>query len=159
MRTPSREAGFSMVEILVVLLILGITLAASVPAFTRYLASSTLDNAGSEFAGRLRLARQTAVAQEVPQIVSWDTVAKTYTIVSDTNGDGIVQGGEPILGPFTLPDGIDLANDTGDPFGGTTLTFNANGSASESGSMVLSNAKNGSVTLSVLSPTGQVRLH
>ena len=159
MRTPSREAGFSMVEILVVVLIMGITLAASVPAFNRYLASNTLQNAGDVFAGRLRLARQTAVAQEVPQIVSWDTAAGTYTIVSDTNGDGIVQGGEPSLGPFTLPDGIALANDPGDPFAGTTLTFNPNGGASQSGSVVLSNTKNGSMTLSVLSPTGQVRLH
>jgi len=159
MRTPSREAGFTIVELMVVLLIVSITLAASVPAFNRYLASNTLQNAAEEFAGHLRLARQTAVAQGVPQIVSWDVDAKTYTIVTDTNGDAIAQAGEPVLGPFSLPNGITLANDGGDPFAGTQVSFNPNGSASQSGTGVLSNDRNGSLSLSVLSPTGQVRVH
>jgi type II secretion system protein H len=159
MRTPSREAGFSIVELMVVLLILGITLAASLPAFNRYLASSTLQNASEEFAGRLKLARQTAVAQGVPQIVSWNTASQTYSIITDSNGDGVAQAGEPVLGPFDLPNGITLANDTVDPFAGTQLTFNPNGSASQSGTVVLSNTKNGSLNLSVLAPTGQVRVH
>ncbi len=158
MRVPSRQAGYSMVEMMVVLLVLGISLAAGVPAFSRFLQSNSLGNAADEFAGHLRLARQTAVAQGVAQIVVWDPDAESYTLVTDTNGNDQADAGETTLGPYGLPKGITLTNGGDDGFTGDQVVFRPNGGASESGTVVFANRQGNTVNLSLLAPTGQVRI-
>ncbi len=159
MRVAFRQAGFSVIELMVVLLVVGITLAAGVPAFQSFIRSSGLKNGTENLAAQLRLARQMAVSQSVDQIVVWNPDSRQYRIVTDEDGNGVAGVGEPTVGPFTLPDRVDLANATGsDAFTGSQVIFSPDGSASESGSVVLSTDDTHTLTLSVLAPTGQVRI-
>jgi len=156
-RTSHREAGYSLIELAVVVIILGITLTASIPAFSRLMQSNSLQNAASQFSGHMRLARQMAVTSGVSYIVDWDST-ETYLIVRDNNENDVSDVGEPADGPFTLPKRVSLADSEDDAFTSSNVTFSRDGSASESGTLVLSNDRGHSMNLMLLAPTGQVRI-
>jgi hypothetical protein len=82
-----------------------------------------------------------------------------YSIVRDDNQDGTAQDGEPVMGPFAIPDDLSMASADGESFTGDQVVFNPNGSASETGAVVLSNSAGYAVQLTLLAPTGQVRLN
>jgi uncharacterized protein (TIGR02596 family) len=65
MRTAARKAhrrGFSLIELLTVVVILLITLSLTVPAISDILKASSLTNAGEQVISTLNIARQTAIA-------------------------------------------------------------------------------------------------
>ena len=105
------------------------------------------------------MARQSAVGEGIPRIVVWDPEARAYSVVRDDNEDGVAQTGEPTVGPFTLREGVNLDNSAIDGFSSNQIVFNANGTASETGTIVLSKVDGFAVELTVLAPTGQVRLN
>jgi type II secretion system protein H len=159
MRPVRSSAGFTTIELMVVLVIAGLSLAAAIPAFQSFLRSNQVNDAASQLSGRLRLARQSAVAQGIPRIVTFDLEGGTYSIVRDANADGVVQDGETVEGTFTLPHGITMESAEGEGFGGDQVVFNPNGSASATGALVLANEAGYSTQLTVLAPTGQVRVN
>jgi Tfp pilus assembly protein FimT len=144
---------------MVVVAIMGVSMLAALPAFRGYLQSNRVNDTGRELSGRLRMARQSAVAEGVSRIVSWDFDGGTYLIVRDNNGDGQVQDGEPQLGPYTVPEGLVLSSKDGEGFAGDQIIFQPNGGASGTGTVVLANEAGFSVELTVLAPTGQVRMN
>jgi Tfp pilus assembly protein FimT len=148
-----------MVEVMVVIAIMGISMLAALPSFRGYLQSNRVNDTGREVSGRLRLARQSAVAEGIPRIVAWDFDAGSYVIVRDDNADGQAQDGEPRLGPYTVADGLDLTSKEGEGFTADQIVFGPNGAASETGTVVLANQAGYSLELTVLAPTGQVRLN
>jgi type II secretory pathway pseudopilin PulG len=158
MMHPHRQAGFSMFDLAIVLVMIGITLAASVPALTKLSQSNRLVNTADQLAGHLRLARQKAVARGVPHIVFWDEATQQYVIVVDQNRNGLPDVSEPFEGPFLMPDGVHLANSPSEGFTSSLLSFTPGGAASESGTMVVSNDRGDAKRLSVLAPTGNVRV-
>ena len=96
------ERGFSLIELAIVVFVLGLILAFSVPALSRMSGSQQLKGASENFAVQMRLAREKAIATGVQQpmhIVSttqyhihyptgiaatWD-LPRGITIVSATN--------------------------------------------------------------------------
>ena len=153
------QAGFSLIDLAIVMMIIGITLAASIPAISKLGQTNSLMNSTEMVAGHLRLARQKAVARGVPHILAWDEDTQQYVIVTDQNGNGVPDSTESREGPFTLPHGITLHNSTTQGFTANLLTFSPGGSASESGTVILSNNRGDARNLSVLAPTGHVRIH
>lgn len=149
-----------MIEVLTVLLLLGITLTASIPAFSRFMQSNNLQNAAMQFGGHFRLARSMAVASGVPYIVGWDLENERYEIVRDDNDNAEPDDGEPVTGPFPLPKRVTLQNPDDEDLGfsSTSVVFSRSGSASESGTLVLSNDRGHSKSVLLLAPTGQVRI-
>jgi type IV fimbrial biogenesis protein FimT len=159
MRDISRgEAGFSLIEMAVVLVIFGITLTATIPAFSRLMQSNSLQDAAKQLSGHLRLSRQMAVASGVSHILDWNVADETYLIIRDENENDTPDVGETTTGPFTLPGRVDLQDSGVDPFSTSLVVFSRDGSASESGTVVLSNDRGHSMNLILLAPTGQVRL-
>ncbi len=158
MRKTAGRAGFTAVELMVTMLIMGLILAAGIPSFRSIIESNDLQNGADELAGRLRLARQAAVAEGVPYIVDWDSQARTYTIGRDDNGDNTLQAGEIQSGPFSLPSSLTLENSAADGFSGSQVIFGPDGSANETGTVVLENDNGITLDLTVLAPTGQVRI-
>jgi Tfp pilus assembly protein FimT len=148
----------SMTEVMVSLVILGIMLGVSLPAFSSLLQSNNLQNAGRDVSGHFRLARSLAVSTAVSHIVDWDPDASTYRVVRDSNGDGDVDMGEPLVGSFTLPNRVAMANPDTIGFTNDRVTFLRNGSSSESGTLVLSNDRGHTKSIVLLAPTGQVRV-
>jgi Tfp pilus assembly protein FimT len=150
-----RQAGVTALELVVVVAIIGVTMGLTIPAFSRLMQSNSLKDASEKFAGHFRLARMMAVSKDVPHIVTWDVSNGTYQVVRDVNGNDAPDNGEPFDGPFALPGNILLANPG---FSADQVTFLRDGSASEAGTLVLSNARGHSVDLTVLVATGHVRL-
>lgn len=158
MRAAPGQGGYTVIEVMVITLIVGLVLAASLPAFRNLIQSNDLHSGSEEFAARLRLARQSAVAEGVPYIVQWNSGNATYTIGHDDNGNGQLDAGEITLGPVSLPSTLSLSNSGGNPFSSDQVTFTPDGQASETGTVVLQNVRGASVNLSVLAPTGLVRI-
>jgi hypothetical protein len=77
----------------------------------------------------------------------------------DQNGNGVPDSTESHEGPFVLPNGITLQNSPSHGFTASLLLFSPAGSASESGTVTLSNNRGDTKNLSVLAPTGHVRIH
>jgi type II secretion system protein H len=153
MRTSRGQRGFSLVEVMVVTVVIGITLAASVPSFSRFMESSNLNSASMQVAGHFRLARATAVAEGVPQLVLWSNY-NYYYLMKDENRDGIYSSGEEYTGPYWLPGDIIVTNPQG--FQGSYISFLPNGTASQAVSWQLINDKGNTISMTLLGPTGQI---
>jgi type II secretory pathway pseudopilin PulG len=158
--TPRRrsQAGVTALELLVGLVVFGITMAATVPAFSHLMQSNNLRGSSEKMAGHFRLARTKAVSSGIPHMVIWSTSSDLHVILQDDNGNSLPDIGEPFDGPFSLPKNINLQNPSPDGFSNDWVTFTTDGSASEAGTLVVSNLDGISVNLMLLAPTGQVRL-
>lgn len=157
-KRPQRTAGFSTIELAVAMVVASITLAVAIPAFQKLNGTNELLGASDQFAGHLRIARQKAVAMGIPHIVIWNDVSRTYVIVRDQNGNGAPDAGEQTDGPFALPDRIDIQNAGAGGFSGNSVVFSPAGSASESGSVELTNDRGHVRALTLLAPTGLVKV-
>jgi Tfp pilus assembly protein FimT len=142
-----------MVEVMVVTLVIGITMAASVPSFSRFMQSSNLDSASMQVASHFRLARATAVAQGVPHLVLWSNY-NYYYLITDTDRNGIYSSGEDFTGPYWLPGDIVVINPQG--FNGSYINFLPNGTSSQAVSWELVNTRGATLSMTVLGPTGQI---
>ena len=148
-----QRKGFSIVELMVVVMIMALILAASIPALKRHTGSVTLVQASEGVAGTLRLARQRAVSTALPVVVVFGAEAGTYYLFQDSDGDGVLDAGETQAGPYELPNGIvfgeiDLDDDD--------ISFSGTGSADESGNIVLVNRNNRAQRIIINAPTGLV---
>lgn len=153
MRTSRRQAGFTLVEMMVVMLVIGITLAASVPSFSRYMRSSNLDSASKQVEGAFKLARQQAIAEGVPYLILWSNYT-WYYIIRDTDRNGLYTSGEPYEGPYYLPKGTWATESAG--FTSSYVSLFPNGTASAGVSFKLTNQQGNVISMLLLPPTGQM---
>ena len=70
--TSRRDAGFTLVELLVVLAIIGMSLAIALPLLASHVGGAALNAATSEIRAALRGARSTAIAEDRPVIFRGD---------------------------------------------------------------------------------------
>jgi type II secretion system protein H len=61
---PRRNAGFSLIEAMVVLVVLGIVLAAAIPDFTKSNRRRSVESAATTLSSRIQVARQRAIATD-----------------------------------------------------------------------------------------------
>jgi type II secretion system protein H len=155
MRGATRQAGFTLTELMVGVVVMGITLAATAPAVGRYMRSASLDSAAKDMAGHIRLTRQKAVAEGKQYLFLWYN-SNWYYIISDDDNNGYYTSGEQYDGPIWLPDGITAVNATG--ITSSYTRFLPNGSCSQSGTFQLFNDRGESITMTLLGPTGQVMM-
>jgi type II secretion system protein H len=155
MRKGSRQDGFTLTEVMVVTLVMGMTLAAGLPAFGRLTQTARLDGAARQFAGHIRLARQQAVSEGTPYLFLWSE-STWYYLIKDKDRNGYYSYGDTYVGPYWLPTGIYPQKVSGftDPY----LALSPNGSCNQSGSFDLTNARGMTITVTLLGPTGQVQL-
>lgn len=74
------HGGFTLLEVLIVLVIAGIVLGTAIPNLSRSLASTTMQRAASTVAGDLHLAHSMAARQRRPVRISIDTVQKIFRV-------------------------------------------------------------------------------
>ena len=134
MRDPT-ERGFSLVELAIVLVVMGLLFGFSVPNFQRISSTYQLRGAAENVAGQLRLAREKAIATGVEQpvhIVTSTTYHIHYTsgIISTT---------------WTLPRGVTFTN----PTVGSWYHMESDGRSLESGIIVVGNTQGALDTVSV----------
>jgi type II secretion system protein H len=147
------EAGFSVVELMVVVIIMTIVAFATVPAFRSHTDTVNLAKGAAGVASSLKLARTRAVANNTPVIVTFNQDNGSYFLFEDEDGDGTHDGDETSAGPFETPDRINLDDVS---FGSNTLTFTPAGGASETGAVVLANPKRLALRIDVTGATGLV---
>jgi Tfp pilus assembly protein FimT len=147
------EAGFSVIELLVVVVIMTVMVAASIPALKRHTETVNLTKGSSEVASSLKLARTRAVSNNRDVVVVFDSDDGTYLLFEDADGDGNQDGDEPASGPFEVPKKITIGSVS---FNNGEVTFGPTGAASETGSVVLVNTRHLAQRIDLTAATGLV---
>lgn len=152
-RGDKTEAGFSLIELLVVVVIMTGILAASIPALRQHTESINLKNASEAIAGTLKLARQRSVATNNDVVVVFDTDNGTFYIFEDADGDGSYDAEETRSGSYSVPRRVTIGSVS---FANDKVTFNPLGSASETGSVILVNSRHRAKRVDLTAATGLV---
>jgi len=113
-----RQKGYSLIEILMVVGIMGIALAIALPALGQYMRSYSARVGTDEFVSRMRLVRHLAIARHQP--VSITVNAGDYSLPDWADEDIATADTRD----FELPRGVSVVSGTG------TLTFLSDGTVS-----------------------------
>jgi prepilin-type N-terminal cleavage/methylation domain-containing protein len=136
----SDSSGFTLVELAIVVLIMGMLLAFSVPALQTLTNSNNLKGATQNIAAQMRLAREKAISTGVDQIIHF-----TPNYPSGTTYDYHIHTGGVVGACWSLPKGVDYytINVTGGP------TLLKDGRSSGSGLIVLQDKRGNRDTVMV----------
>lgn len=157
-RSPSKrdEAGYSLIELMVGLVIMTIMLGTTIPAMSRYLRDHELLGFVENYAADLRLCRQRATAEGNNFLFLMG--AGGYTLVDDINNNGTQDSGEASIGPRAIPDGVTVTNDSVNPFLSTTIVFLPSGAANQGGQVRIADAHGLSRSVMLIRATGMVKV-
>lgn len=106
---PARSAGFSMIELMVVLTIVGIMLAAAIPNFARVSNRDKVMEVACDIQRTLTLARQKALAKRAPYRVTIDPISRTFRV--DRHQMGAWVGDPPEV--FAWREEVDISMSVG----------------------------------------------
>ncbi len=138
MRSPA-ERGFSLVELAIVLVVLGLLLGFSIPNFQSLSSTHQLRGATENIAGQLRLAREKAIGTGIAQPVSFKYNYLGQSDYRTTPASGVG-------GSWRLPRGITYAWGAGTD---STYTLQTDGRSDRSGLIILQNQRGNRDTVSV----------
>lgn len=149
------DGGFSLMELMVVLVVFGIVTAIALPGLNKFLRSVELSGTVERMATSLRVVRQRAVTENNNYVA---ILGAGHSILwwDDDDNDGVKDNTEKTGENAPIPSWMTAANDPSNTFASDTLKFFPNGSASESGTLLYSNADGYQKSLSVIRPTGMV---
>ncbi len=190
----SRGQGFSLIELLMVVVVIGLIGTVATPTFRGYMQTQRLHAASRDLVTNLRLARLRSVSERNPWVIMFLIGRRQYLMFADNGGGGGLatsaqfieenrgnlrpDPGETIIGPISLTGGVmfglvtanDLPNGltttTPVSFAGSppTLVFYPNGSARETGIIMLhlaervqANDPTGQRAVILYKPTGSAR--
>jgi prepilin-type N-terminal cleavage/methylation domain-containing protein len=148
--------GFTLTELLVILAIIGITLAVAIPSLWTYYRSAALRGAGEQTVTLLNGARQLAIRMNTTVCVTIDSTGMQHHVGTC--------GAAAFTGPGTDSAGY-MRLDPGLTLGGTNnLCFNylgagttTPGPCASNGTLTITRAQGGSLNV-VMATTGRVRL-
>jgi type IV fimbrial biogenesis protein FimT len=113
MRFMQKQAGFTLIELVVVMAIAAILLTIALPNLIGWTPQKRLQSAASDIQGALHVARMGAVKGNTSGVVVFETANDRYTVTVDGR---TVRTGQ-------MPAGVDLLSVTPQ----TTITFNSRG--------------------------------
>lgn len=104
-------SGFTLIEVMIVIAIIGIMAVIAAPNFTQYMKSRRLSGATMQLYVDLTNARMQAVSQNNKVIVALIS-NNSYQIIRDLNGNGVVDTGETGVTRSIHPDYHDVTFST-----------------------------------------------
>jgi prepilin-type N-terminal cleavage/methylation domain-containing protein len=144
------QGGFTAIELIVVVGVIGIIMAASAPFFLSFLRTSTLRAGAEEMSGVLSRARQLAIRDNISMCVTRTGSQLQYRIGSC--------GGAIWTGPGTDGAGfIQLANNI-TVASGPDVVFTYIGTATTAGTYTVANPQDSRTLSVIVAPSGRVSL-
>ena len=134
-----KKSGFSAMELLMVLAVIAVVSAITVPSIISWRNGAKLRGAAGNLKGDLEMAKVNAIKHNNFVAVKFN--ADTYEVFVDTSGNGDREAGEALLKNRALPAGV--AFDFTHPdwtFPGNVTTFNGRGTA-DNGTAILTNGQ------------------
>jgi len=135
-RARGRAAGFTMIEMLLVLLLMGILLVLVMPSFLNSIQHQKILGITQQTAMLMRLARLQAIKTATNSVVQIDTAKGTVTAFTDSNGDKVFDPTtEKLLGQVNLSKGVsfmavDRFTTAANPANPAVAVFTSDGSVS-----------------------------
>ena len=124
-----RPRGFTLVELLITLVIVGIVLTASAPSIAEFLASSRTVAQTNDLLADLSMARSEAVKLARPvELRANPTWSEGWIVGSDYDDDGMIAGSEVFRSHEGAATNFSIAAVDGDGDAITAIAFNATGS-------------------------------
>ncbi|HOE23133.1 MAG TPA: GspH/FimT family pseudopilin [Smithellaceae bacterium] len=146
------RGGFTMLEIMIVIAIIGIMLGVAAPNFMDYMKSRRLSGAAMQMYVDLMNARQQAVTQN-----KWVSLrlenSHQYKIFTDSNKNGAIDTGESVIDRDIHPDFADVTFTTS---AGTIFAFYPNGTAASKTLTLSGSTGSKSITIST---AGRVKIN
>jgi prepilin-type N-terminal cleavage/methylation domain-containing protein len=133
------QAGMTLIEMLVVLVILAIAAVLAAPNASRWIESYTVRKAGRQLVSDLQLAKLKTISQGVQHRIQFDPANKSYEIQRYNAADGTwprVDAPRLLSSDENNPyyaSGVALANN----FNNNTVTFSTTGTVSPAGTVTL----------------------
>jgi len=148
-------SGFTLVEIMIVIAIIGIMTAIAAPNFMQYMKSKRLSGATMQLYVDLMNARMQAVSQNNRVIVALIS-NNSYQIIRDLNGNGVVDTGETGVTKSIHPDYSDVT--FAPASSGFNPIFNSNGTGQTGTINVTSSSLSTTKTITI-SRDGRVKIN
>ena len=160
----ANKKGFTLLEMLVVLVLISLVTALVAPRLTSPLGNLQLKTAVKKIAGSLRYARSLAASEKVNRVCDFDFENQKVTISSESEPGAGDDSGSPEVGrgiTYVLPEGVHLkkayAGDVAVGNGIFQVVFFANGSSS-GGDIVLSSDNGRAMLIHIDFITGMVEI-
>ena len=148
------KKGFTVIELMVGLVVFGIIIAASIPAFSKFMQSWRLGGDLDRFAGIMQRARSASVTKNTTTIFKFKMSDGTFFYFEDDNESGTRDADEYQSAIHQLSAGITIKEHT---LGGPILIFESRGNANESGDVTLENSREQTRKLSIFGGTGNIK--
>lgn len=131
-----KNSGFTLMEVMVVIGIIGITAAIAIPNILSYLPKHRLNGGARDVYSAMQYARLRAVKEKTPVSISFNTGANSFRVFTDevlTNG--VFEAGETELKAGNMPGDVNMTSaafSTPGTWPGNATGFNARGLPSQS---------------------------
>jgi prepilin-type N-terminal cleavage/methylation domain-containing protein len=158
-KSRKNASGFTMLELMIIVVILGILAAIAVPTFGDYIPKMEARSQARATLNYLRLARSRAISESTQYGVYVDTNNRTYILFKDTVNPAMTtyhDGDSVVVGPETIDPDVTITQST---FSNNAVVFMPTGGASQSGTITFDKVGGGAAyTVSVLGSTGRSKL-